>query len=342
MSVSTPRAVVTATPVVACAVFLIGIGPVGCSSFDPEDETCEDFPGLSSTCDPSAGGGNGDDPEMETGTIMPAEWQCLVAEDVVPPRPATPGRVTYIFPVVDFDSDPLQPVPLLVPGVELTVCTNAACTVPAGPPDVIIQQDQMRPFVWAINMPYGLGAFSIRAQADGYVNTDYYVGGPMVGTPEGTTTVVALPLPMPKVSSVDNLLSNIGLPPLGPTSAVGILALRTLNCNRPQSLVPGTNQGARAEGVRVELVTNDPNLEPVPWVLTTGNQASRDLDATDGRGVAGFANLSPRNYTVRGIAPAPVDSEMGTEIGAKPASATVRANTITLVEVREGIDVWGQ
>jgi hypothetical protein len=320
-------------------VFLIGIGAVGCSSFDAANQTCEDFPGLSATCDPSTGGSGGT--EGMISPLMPVEWQCLVAADVPLPRPAMPGRVTYVFPVVDFDSDPLQPVPLLVPGVELTVCTNAACTTPAGP-DVMINQDQARPFIWTISMPYGLGAFSIRARATDYVDTDYYVGGPMVGTPEGTTTVVALPLPMPKVSSLDNLLSNIGLPPLGPTSTVGILALRTLNCNRPQSLIPGTNQGARAAGVKVELVTNDPNVDPVPWVLTTGNQASRDLDATDGRGVAGFANLSPRNYTVRGIAPAPMDSESGTEIGAKPATATVRANAITLVEVREGIDQWGQ
>jgi hypothetical protein len=342
MSVSTRHAVVSATRLAGCAAFLLGIGAAGCSSFDAGSDTCENYPSLSSTCDPVGMAGNPLNPAPPDLRDMPEEWQCLVTEDVV--TPAMPGRVTYIFPVVDFDTDPRQ-APLPVPGVQLTVCTNAACTPPAGPPEVIIgQPDPMRPYIWAIEIPYGIGAFSIRAEATGYVDTDYYVGGPMVGTLEGSNRVVALALPMPKIATLDNLLSNnLALPTLAANPSVGILAVRTLNCNRPAAQgFQGVNQGSRGAGVRVELVSSDPVEGAVPWVLSVGNQATRDIAETDGRGVAGFANLTPRTYTVRGIAPAPRGSETGTPIGAKPAVATVRASAVTLVEVREGIDVWGQ
>jgi hypothetical protein len=332
MSVSTPRAVVTATPVAAYAAFLFGIGAVGCSSFDAEGDTCEDFPGLRSTCD-SPQDGNGGSVGTAPSPLMPAEWQCLVTEDA-PVMPAMPGRVTYIAPVVDFDTSPLQGA-LAVPGVQLTVCTTASCATPAGPPEVIIQQADPanRPFLWAINMPYGLGAVSIRATAPGFVGTDYYLGGPMVGTPEGSSMIVGLPLPLTSVAARDALLAQLDLPtPADPDR--GILALRTLNCNRPMG------QGERAERVRVELVSNDPPEDAVPWVLSFGNQASRDIVETDDRGVAGFANLPPRAYSVRGIAPAPRNSETGTPYGL--TLATVRPNTTTLVEIREGLDIWGQ
>lgn len=186
-------------------------------------------------------------------------------------------------------------------------------------------------------MRWGTESVVLRASAEGYVDSEYYVGGAMVGPPEGGDTVLGLPFFLLTDAARAALYSQLGLGEVDATK--GILAARTLNCDREQSPL-GVFQGVRADNVSVELVPNEVPSEAIPWVLSFGRVASRDIFVTDDRGAAGFANIEPRAYQVLGRAPAPVGSESGTTYGR--TLATVRANTITIVEVRDGQDVWGQ
>lgn len=306
--------------------------------------------------------------------VMPVEWECITEADTPIPNPTSnPPRITYLTPVVDFDS-PSPNSPISVPGLQLTVCTSPSCNPPAAcfpdssacdpdialervtPPansTVVVQQASptMAPFLYAINLPWGFDAVSIRARAPGYVPSEYFLGGPMKGSPEGGTTVVGLPYFLLTTAALDTLYSQVGLEtpavPANPTR--GILAVRTINCLRSQTpfvpMDPNARQPARGQGVRLEMVGGDPEFPAAPWVLTFGKQArgkqsDEDLLFTDDRGTAGFANLEPRTYTVRGVAPAPVDSETGTAFGETPA--TVRPGVISIIEVRDGLNVWGQ
>jgi hypothetical protein len=352
MSVSTPRAVVSATRFAAHAAFLMGIGAAGCSSFDPETDNCGIL-GLT-PCTAGTGGTNPVSTPMELRPEdMQPEWRCLVAPRDPPPRPENPttARVTYLVPVVDFDSpSPNQPV--AVPNVQLTVCTSDSCNPPAAcfpscaiPPapssTVVIQQaSPMQPFLYAINVPWGTEAVTLRASAPGYVASEYYVGGPMLGPPEGGNTVFGLPFFLLTEAARAALHTQVGLGEVN--EANGILAARTLNCDRAMSPTPNglPLQGVRAAGVRIEMVNLEPPESAVPWVLSFGRRASKDLFVTDDRGAAGFANLPPTGYLVEGIAPAPEGSAAGFKYGR--TLATVRANTITIVEVREGQEAWGQ
>jgi hypothetical protein len=263
---------------------------------------------------------------------MPPEWQCLSpGAGLEAPAPMAGQRITYVVPVVDFDT-PNQNAPLAVPNVQLQVCTTAACDPPAGPEVVIQQPDPMRPFLWAINVSAGTEIVSLRATAPGYVPSDYYVGGPMVGPPEGGNQVIGQAFFLLSLAARAGLLSQIGVP-LDNTK--GILAVRTLNCVRDE-----IGRSTRAAGVTVDMLPDGPPDPAVAWALSFARQANRDLLVTDDRGAAGFANLEPRSYSVRGRAPAPTGSPRGTEYGR--TTATVRADTITIVEVRDGQGLWGQ
>lgn len=349
MPVSTSHTASSATRFAACIAFLMGIGAFGCSSLDPASDSC-DVLGLD-PCDAPAGSGSSEQTAVEPN--MPPAWQCLATPREPPPSPenAATARVTYVVPVVDFDSSTVMP--LAVPNVRLTVCTNAACDPPAAcfpegsctpapapnPTGVAIVQPRPteQPFLYAINMRWGTESVVLRASAEGYVDSEYYVGGAMVGPPEGGDTVLGLPFFLLTDAARAALYSQLGLGEVDATK--GILAARTLNCNREQSPL-GVFQGVRADNVSVELVPNEVPSEAIPWVLSFGRVASRDIFVTDDRGAAGFANIEPRAYQVQGRAPAPVGSESGTTYGR--TLATVRANTITIVEVRDGQDVWGQ
>jgi hypothetical protein len=372
MSVSTPRAVVSANRLVVGAALLMSIGAAGCSSFDPADDDCLTL-GLEPCTDEPAGNGGSDGvpPEMVVNPSMPAEWQCITQPDTPIPNPDTPTRVTYLTPVVDFQS-PSPTSPVAVPGLQLTVCTDPSCTPPAAcfpdntacDPDipgmptapmnspVLVQQPNAAaaPFLYAINLPFGYDAVSIRARAPGYVPAEYFVGGPMKGTPEGGTTVVGLPYFLLTTAALDTLYSSIGLdtPALTANPGRGILAVRTINCLRDRTQLlpdPNARQAARGVGVRLEMVGGDPEEPAKPWVLSfgkqvRGKQSEDDLLFTDDRGTAGFANLLPLTYNVHAFAPAPTSSETGTAYGETPAR--VRPGVISIIEVRDGLNVWGQ
>jgi hypothetical protein len=282
------------------------------------------------------------DPDTGVGSLMPPEWQCLTTPDVRPMQPAATGgmppRVSYVVPIVDFYTQP-GTTPLEVPGVRVTACENPACSVPTTP-QVFVQRVPDSPILWGISVPWGF-EISLRVEAEGYVPSDYYPGGGIVGVPpDGGMQMVAQPITMLRTEALATLYTQIGLPSVDP--AKGILAVRTLNCDRDMR---GTS--LRAEGVRIELVSGSPPQpapppeDAVPWVLTTGSAATNDSDVgTDLRGAAGFANLLPQTYRVRGIAPAPVGSDEGTPYAV--ASGAVRPGVITVVEARDGWGVWGQ
>jgi hypothetical protein len=73
------------------------------------------------------------------------------------------------------------------------------------------------------------------------------------------------------------------------------------------------------------------------WSVGFTNLASRG-NVTDARGIVGLANLDPGPYTVEGIAP--VGGPDGTPYGR--TTVQVRPGVITLAEIRDGIDKWGQ
>lgn len=381
MSVCISRAVVAGTSLPACAAFLMAVGAAGCSSLDRELDTCETL--NLTNCNPPTGnagsGGSGAAGSDGTGGTegnepppdMPEEWQCLTEDDVAPPPPTMPGtRVTYLAPVVDFDS-PSPNVPLPVPGLQLTVCISTTCNPPAAcfptsadcdpdiappaavvPPmtsTVVIQQPNptQAPFLYAVNLPYGFDTVSIRARAPGYVPSEYFLGGPMTGTPEGGTTVIGLPFFLLTDGALNALYSQVGLDTPWDTSQ-GILAVRTIDCRRDMTVFspdPNARQAARGIGVGIEIVGGTPAPPAEEWVLSfnkaaKGKQSDEEVLLTDNRGTAGFASLEPKNYTVRGIAPAPTGAEVGMRYGT--TGAPIRRGVITIVEVREGVGLWGQ
>jgi hypothetical protein len=93
------------------------------------------------------------------------------------------------------------------------------------------------------------------------------------------------------------------------------------------------------------MIGGDPAPPATPWVLSfnkaaRGKQSPDDVLLTDDRGTAGFASLEPKNYTVQGLAPVPEDADVDAHFGL--TGAPVRAGVITIVEVRDGVGIWGQ
>jgi hypothetical protein len=346
-----------------------------CSDMDPGNQTFSTvFPNLATG---GSGGDGGEGPTGAAGTggtagsepvIMPREWQCMTEPDMPLENPGPGSRVTYLTPIVDFDS-PSPTSPLPVPNVEITACITPACDPPAAcwpnvdacDPDIgaaamppsnspvrIVQPNPTAaPFLFAVDLPWGYDSVSIRVRAVGYVPSEYFLGGPMTGAPEGGLTVVGLPYFLLKDTSLNTLYGQVGLDTPW-DKARGILAVRTINCDRaptPFNPDPDARQATRGQRVQVELDGGDPEPPAAPWVLSFGKQArgkrlASDVLLTDDRGTAGFASLDPGFYGVRGIAPAPVGAAEGMRYG--ETGATVRAGVISIVEVRDGIGIWGQ
>lgn len=78
-------------------------------------------------------------------------------------------------------------------------------------------------------------------------------------------------------------------------------------------------------GVRLALLNADE--DPLGWTLIGGRPSANNPPVeTDARGVAGFANMTPRSVIVEGIAPD------GTRYGR--TAVPVKANTITQANLR--------
>ncbi|HEY8946773.1 MAG TPA: hypothetical protein VIM73_21165 [Polyangiaceae bacterium] len=291
------------------APLLVFLG--ACSSFDPADQSYEELYGPG---------------QVE----LPPEWACLTDDDY-PMVPREAKTVTYVTPIVDFDSQPTSPT--VVPGLQVMVCGDATCAAPAANVQVIQMPD--RPFLYAIQFPYGFANASLKLTAPGYVPMYYAFGGPMVGLPEGEHTVMGLGVPLLSEQRRDFIYGDIGLSQ-GADAGRGVLAVRTLNCLR-QAKAEDPFQGQRAAGVRVRAVPRDPEPPAASWTLSNSNVATPNNEVTDERGVAGFLNVLPGTVQVEGVA-----RFDGTELPYGRTPVRVRADAITLAEVRPGLDQWGQ
>jgi len=281
------------------------------------------------------------------------------------------GSVTYVVPIVDFDSQAGGGA-IPVDNLTITVCPSVTCITNAyrwtngvggavnpddggiipldasASPISISHPAGLPPFVYAITVPYGLNNASLRLEAPGYAEMDYYFGGPLVGKPEGgpdggtagAYTVTGLAIPVLRQQTRTLLYNQIGIPG-DPDPTRGVLAVRTLNClrDRPASEGGGAN-GTRAPMVKLQPVGWVPDPASRAWTLSFQNlpRGSPDVTtlATDPRGVIGFINVPPVNYPVHGLAP--VDSGMAYG----ETNVFVRPDVISLAEIRDGIDVWGQ
>jgi hypothetical protein len=325
------KAVGKASFFASTSAILAAAGAIGCSSFDPGDQSCVSL--RLTPCDPpdegngANGGAGGTTQEVEE--VLPEDWECLGR--ATSQTPAAMGtRITYRVAIVDFDSQPSMP--MQVPGLVITVCGDANCSRPAGPELVTISNPTPAPFLYDIVMPYNFSNASLRLEAAGYTPMDYFFGGPMLGTPTGSPVIAGQTIAMLTTEARDNLYRGVGLPT--PASAVrGDMAIRTLNCRR--DAMGQTTANTRAADVIVEAVPENPP-SAVAYSLSYGNLAFPN-SPTDERGVAGFANLQPQNYQVRGLAPI---GEEGMPFG--QTGVAVRGGVITVLEIREGQNMWGQ
>jgi hypothetical protein len=321
---------------------LLGIAG-GCSSMAPEDDT---YNTVVLGIEPGAGGGGGGGGtgEEPTGTLPP-EWQCL--REPLQPVERTPSRVQYRVPIVDFDSQPSNP--RAVTGLTVTVCDNAACdpplpacaagTMPAPTEQCVSVTNSLPgvpPYVYQLDLPYQFSNGYLKLEAPNYAEMNYILGGPMIGAPEGGSLVIGLAIPVLTLAARANAYRDVGVPD-GQDDTGGVLAVRTLDCVRnPGRLSPTIPEGRRAADVSVEAQPEQPPPPAVAWSVSDNNTFSRDDLLTDARGVAGFLNTEIAALVV--VARAPVDITY-------PANAPtyrVRPGVVTLAELRDGLNVWGQ
>jgi hypothetical protein len=320
---------------------LLGIAG-GCSSMDPEDDTYAAIYGLG-----AAGGGGGTGAQGgsagddSTGDIPPG-FDCLDANPsslmVEPVR--TPTRVLYRVPIVDFDS--LTPIPDL----SVEACFTSDCVAlprctsvtPAPTERCAIVTPPAMGALYTIDLPYNFeGGLKLTKEPD-YAEMDYFFGGPLVGSPDvavadGGNAVFGLPIPVLLKSSRQRAYNEVGAGPVDNTR--GTLAVRTLSCERTMTALAPLTQGTRAAGVSLEALGNDPTDDGAfAWTLSSLNQFTPSRLVTDARGVAGFLNAPPVSMEVRAVLP---DE---TTFGA--ATLRVRADVITLAELRPGLGLWGQ
>jgi len=233
--------------------------------------------------------------------------------------PREPGRVQYTVPVADFDTQLTAPIP--VPGAVLTVCLNATCEV-----QLPLCQEEVgtcyREFpgpnaaVRVLDFPYGLTNVTLRWSAPGYVPTDYVLGGPLVGAPDGSLQLRGIGIVLVREATYAALHAQVGTAP-DPTR--GTLAVRVLGCSLQrlagQNLVPYNADLYGSTG----------------FSLSTGNLATDAHLQTDDRGVVGFFNLPPQTLDVY------IESWVQ-----RPTTFNVRPGTLTLAELRWGLEEFGQ
>jgi hypothetical protein len=315
----------------------------GCSDMAPANDTYQGVFGLSPTG--GAGGDVGGDTEALLNT---PQWQCLGKAFPMVPRAANSTRIKYRVAIGDFDySTP-------IPGLVVQACTTTNCEpIPSCPADstptptqacaIVTPPSQALP-VYTIDLPYGFNGGLKLTEPTNYVEMDYFFGGLMVGLPdvpleEGGDTVVGLPIPVIKKSTRQRVYEEVGVPEVDATR--GVLAVRTLNCLRQPATGTPTGlaavpQGQRADGVALEAVPKAPD-GAVSWTLSNGNSFTKNRLVTDARGVAGFLNAPSENTDVFAVLPDGV-----TTIQANPTTIRVRADVITLAELRPGLEAWGQ
>lgn len=333
------------------------LGVMACSDMDSGEDTFRIvYPNLVSdggsggngqTGNAGSSGAGGTDTIPPDGLLETEDWSCLKDDPrtSVVPR-GTPTRIQYRVPVVDFDT--LTPVP----GIIVEPCTTSNCDVypscaagatpaPAEPCAIVTPPASAASPIFVIDFPYNFtGGLKITKPGE-YAEMDYFFGGPLVGLPElalseGGNVVIGQGIPVLKSRTRERAYQEVGVSTVDPTR--GTLAVRTLSCRRTPAMPSATGmtpppQGQRAAGVSLEAMPAAPEGSAA-WALSTGNVFSPNRLITDARGVAGFLNAPPVITDVQAVLPD------GTTYGYTPIR--VRADVITLAELRPGLDVWGQ
>ena len=286
---------------------------VACTSLSPQSDTW--LTSSSSTADPL--------------------WSCLNQPVSLTLPDAAPATATYVAAIVDFYSQPT--LLTAIPNLAVDVCADPICANPIT--NKVTITHPMAPFIWSFEMPYMVDGVFLRTSAEGYVDFNYVLGGPMVGTPYGNSTIDGLVIPPITESALDDLYTQVNAGPRD--TSKGILAVRTLNCYLKPDGSPDQMQ-SRGERVQVQVTELSRNAPPPPpavgWALSFNNKArpaiNNVLPLTDSRGVVGYFQLEPGNYEVKATAPT----------GAMLADTiwTVYANVVTLAEARRGLEVWGE
>jgi hypothetical protein len=314
----------------------------GCSDMAPEDETYN----IKYNLNPVGGGGGGGG---STGDVppgdLPPEWECL--REPLQPVAREPSRVQYRVPILDFDSQPQNP--RAIDQLTVTVCDNAACDPPLplctpgsmpAPTEQCVTVNNALPgapaYVYQIDLPYQFSNGYLKLTAPNYAEMNYILGGPMIGAPEGGSLVIGLALPVLTLAARANAYRDVGVAD-GQDATGGVLAVRALDCLRnPGRLSPTVPEGHRAPQVAVEAQPDDPPPPAVAWSVSDNNTFSRDDLLTDARGVAGFLNTPIAALVV--VARSPVEITYPTNA----PTYRVRPGVITLAELRDGLNVWGQ
>jgi hypothetical protein len=248
--------------------------------------------------------------------MKPADDTCF---DYVGVVPRDPGRVQYTVPVVDFDTQLSAPVAL--PDAALQVCINATC-LPEFPRCTTDVGNCYREFPGAnpalrvLDFPFGLTNVTLRFSLAGYVPTDYPLGGPLVGDPAGGLEVRGVGIVLVKEPTFAALQAQVGGVP-DPTR--GTLAVRVLDC------ALGRSAGETLEPYNANLGG------ATAFSLSSNNVASGSDLTTDQRGVAGFFNLPAQTIDMQ-VAGWPFE----------PTTFNVRPGTLTLGELRWGLEEFGQ
>ena len=230
-----------------------------------------------------------------------------------------PDRVQYTVPVVDFDTQ--LTTPTAVPDVTTQVCINATCTpeLPRCNGDVgQCWREYPGPIdaVKVFDFPYGLTNVVLRLSAPGYVPTDYPMGGPIIGAPDGSLSMRGVGIVLVKQETYAAIHGQVGTVP---DPLRGTLAVRVLDCRLQ-----------RAEGVEVSGYNADLR-GATAFSLSNNNLATAARLQTDQRGVVGFFNLPSQT----------VDVEVATW-NISPVTLNIRPGTLTLAEMRWGLDQFGQ
>jgi len=300
------------------AAFLV-FATTRCSGLQPtEDSFCSLYGCRDGDPDGSATGGDAGIDALTSSHANP--WWCEVngiAMTVVPPpaAPTNPTIVRYYLPIIDFSSA-LNNTPSFVPNVDILGCQNSnpTCAGDAGVVPTVHAPTSAKGY--GIDLPYGFSG-GILINSPGYIPTEYFFGGPLVGEPDGgvdtdgTPVVYGLYVTPLLESAAEPFFAAAGLSPIPGT---GVFAPRLLDCN-----------GNRAAGT--SLSVTDPNGGQ-PFTLVNNLPLFHDPPLpTDSRGVTGYFNIPPGTYPVAGVTPD------GGLFGVN-TPAVVVANTVTIIEIR--------
>lgn len=181
-----------------------------------------------------------------------AEWACLDHPTVLVDR--APQPVQYRVAVVDADTN------ATVDGLSAAACDTMAC----GPNAAVVTAQAGG--LYAVSFPFGFSSAYLKLLAPGYVPLDYFLGGPMIGTPGGSYVVQGLPIAMHKSGLLD-------------AQKAGLL-VRALDCEGAPTLA-------------ATVLLGDDKLSPQQLVAVDAGNYQLTATAPDGRA---YARLNARLF----------------------------------------------